>query len=262
MNDDGSGQVRLEGDGPVVTMVFDHQARRNAVTFEMWRAVPTLCDRLAADQDVRCVIIRGAGDTAFVAGADISQFGDKRPGHGEYDKAVDGALKAIADLTKPVVAAIHGFCVGGGLALAAVADVRYSAEDAVFCLPPARLGVGYGPSGIGTLVDLLGPAVTKEIIYTADHYDAQTALRWGLVNQVVAKDQLDSFVAERAAMISSRAPLSQKAAKLAVADHLRDPDRRRRHELVAALQECARSDDLTEGIAAFGQKRPPVFRGR
>ncbi len=232
------------------------------MTMDMWLAVPSICTDLDKDDEIHTVVLRGAGETAFVAGADISQFGDRRPGGGGYDRATGAAFTAIETMAKPVIALIHGFCIGGGLALAAAADIRYAADDAQFGLPPARLGIGYSAAGTGKLVDLLGPAVTKEIIYTANWYGAETALRWGLVNHVVAKSELDAYVAEQAEVIASRAPLSQRAAKLAIADHLRAPEQRNPGLVTAAIEACATSEDYAEGVRAFMAKRKPIFRGR
>ncbi|MGH1506151.1 MAG: enoyl-CoA hydratase-related protein [Acidimicrobiales bacterium] len=261
--DEPRAEVRLErvdlpaGDdgGPeraIAVMVFDHEARRNAMTLEMWQTVPELCAEIEADPTIRVVVLRGAGERAFVAGADISQFTEQRSGEGagRYDEATAAAYGAIEHLSKPVLACVHGFCVGGGLAISLQADVRYAADDARFALPPAKLGIGYNAAGIRQLSTLVGPAVAKELVYTADLYDAPTALRWGLVNHVLPKAELDDHVMARAALMAERAPLSQRAAKLAIAD---DP------EAETVIDQCFTSADYAEGVAAFLEKRPPRF---
>ncbi len=244
-------------------ITFDHQARRNAMTVEMWRAVPGLCAELEADASVRVVILRGAGETAFVAGADISQFSEERgPGKSDgYASATANATDALAALSKPVIAMVHGFCIGGGLAIALSADIRYCADDGQFGLPPARLGIGYAAEGTGVLVDLVGPAMAKEMVFTADWFDADAAFSMGLVNRVLPKADLESFVRTQAATMAKRAPLSQRAAKLAVADHLRAEPDRDRQAVSDAIRTCMESNDYAEGVKAFMEKRSPNFVG-
>ncbi len=257
------GTVRVDIDDGVGWLIFDHTERHNAMTLDMWRAVPPAVAELGERDDVHVVVLRGAGQRSFVSGADISQFADTGPGQGSgYDQATQDALAAIEQCPKPTAAMIFGHCIGGGLALALAADVRYSADGGRFGLPPARLGIGYSAAGLGRLVDLVGPAVAKELVYTAEWYDAETALRWGLVNHVRPASELEAWVTDQARIMASRAPLTQRAAKLAVDDHLRPADRRRPEEVGQAIAACFASADHAEGVAAFLEKRPPRFTGR
>lgn len=224
------------------------------MTLDMWRAVPERCAELAADPTVRVVILRGAGDQAFVAGADISQFQTQRTAEGadDYSEATAAAYNAIAVLPKPTLAMLHGFCIGGGLAIAISADIRYGEPGTRMALPPAKLGIGYDEAGIHKLADLVGPAITKELVYTGDLHNAETCLRWGLLNHVVAKDELEAFVLAQAQTMAERAPLTQLAAKQVLAG---DP------AAAETINQCMSSEDYAEGVAAFMDKRAPRFTG-
>lgn len=254
-----------EKDGAIGWMVFNNPERRNAMSLEMWEAVAAILTDFAADPAIRVVVMRGAGDKAFVSGADISQFEEQRKDAAaaeNYARISEAGRTKLNDLQKPLVAMIRGFCMGGGLGIAMKADIRIAAEGSQFGIPAARLGIAYSFDNLRDLVALVGPTFAKEILFTARRLSAEEALRIGLVNRVVPPDSLEATVRDYASMMAENAPLSIRASKITVNQVIRDPAERDMALVQQLARACFDSQDYAEGRRAFMEKRRPVFTGR
>jgi enoyl-CoA hydratase/carnithine racemase len=257
-----AAQLRTERDGPVGRVILDNQSRRNAISANMWRDIPAAVAAFNADPQVRCIVLRGAGTQAFAAGADISEFEQRRSTEEDvraYESQIDAAHRALETSAKPVIALIHGFCIGGGLAVALSCDLRYADTAARFAVPAARLGLGYGVSGTNRLVATVGHAFAREIMFTARRYEAQEALAMGLVHRVLPAAELDAYVQEIALTLAVNAPLTIAASK-SVINALITPQGDF-SAARAAVETCMGSADYVEGRRAFMEKRAPRFTG-
>ncbi|MFD2184535.1 enoyl-CoA hydratase [Rhodoplanes azumiensis] len=247
------------------TMTFNNPERHNAVSLEMWEAAGSILEDFANDPQVRVVVLTGAGGKAFVSGADISKFEDERASQAAYERynaAVDRASTLLSDHPKPTIAKIRGWCLGGGVGLATCCDLRICSDNSRFAVPAAKLGLGYAYKGLKKIVDLVGPAYAKEILYTARQFTAAEAHGMGLVNRVVAADDLDAYVQDYAVTIAGNAPLTVAAAKVAVGEATKPDAERDLTRCEAMVNACFASQDYVEGRRAFMEKRKPDFQGR
>ncbi len=261
----GTGELLAELSDGVVVLTLNNPTKLNALTREMRSALPGLLGELNTEPGVRVVVVTGAGDRAFTAGADISEFGEQRTSpeaRAEYDRAQAAVGAAWAGLEKPVIAMIRGFCLGGGLGLALQADIRIAAEGSQFGIPAARLGLGFGFAGVTTLTSLIGPARTSELLFSARRITAAEALQMGLVNRVVPADRLAGDVLGLARGIAQNAPLTVTACKAAIRRAAQAPGQPATTRVEAMIEACFQSADYREGQRAFAERRPPAFTGR
>jgi enoyl-CoA hydratase/carnithine racemase len=258
------GRLRAEKRGAVGWIVFDQPAKLNAISDAMWRAIPEAMARFDADREVRCVAFRGEGTQAFAAGADISQFEairDDAAAVVEYDELLDRVLRAIQDSRKPSVALIHGFCMGGGLEVALACDLRYCGASAQFAIPAAKLGLAYNVEGHKRLLETVGHARAREIMFLGRRYGAQEAAAMGLVHRVLPDAELDAHVDGVIATLLENAPLAIANSKTILEEYVKSAGAPDAEAMRAAMRRCAQSEDYKEGRRAFMQKRKPDFKG-
>jgi enoyl-CoA hydratase len=245
-------------------VIFNNPERHNAVSLDMWEAASGFLDNFRNDKSIRVVVLTGAGGKAFVSGADISKFEEERSDEkaiARYNKAVDQAYTAVYEFPKPTIAMIRGYCLGGGVGLAVCCDLRICSDNSRFAVPAAKLGLGYGYTGIKRLSDIVRPAFTKEIFFTARQFDATEAQAMGLVNRVVPKDELETYVRDYAAMIVGNAPLTVDSVKYIVGEAAKDESERNIARCTELVNQCFASNDYAEGRKAFMEKRKPAFTG-
>ena len=260
----GGKMLAAKEDG-IGLVTFNQPEKRNAMSVEMWVGLGEILDEFAEDSSVRVVILTGAGNKAFVSGADISQFDKLRSNadaQQEYDRMTSVGRNKFSAFPKPTIARIRGFCLGGGLAIAMQTDLRIAAVDSEFGIPAARLSIAYGFDGLRNLVNLVGPAHARMILYTGKRIDATEAERIGLINRMVSDETLNEAVLDIGRTIADNAPLSVAASKLTITEVMKDPADRDMDAVRAAGKLCFDSEDYKEGRRAFMEKRQPVFTGR
>ncbi len=257
-------QIRYETSAGIARLTIDQPAKFNAMTYDMWLAMPDLVAKADADPSVRIIEVTGEGPKAFCAGADISQFGDKRSDPDSvkaYEDAVRGGMQSLVDSNKPSVAVIRGVCFGGGLALALCCDLRLCDGVSRFRIPAARLGLGYTYTNIEALAHKIGVGPASDLLLSARIVEAREAERLGIVNKCWTENfegEAKKYLAEMA----TNAPMTLAAIKRAFVELAKPYAERNKPAVDAMVKACFESEDYREGQAAFAAKRPPVFNGR
>jgi enoyl-CoA hydratase/carnithine racemase len=261
VNDD----IVVQHDGSIATLVLNRPRLRNAINLAMWGEIARLTAGFVEDDTVRAIVYRGAGTEAFASGADISEFPESRKDTEtslRYNAATAAAYASVRECPKPTVAMIHGFCMGGAMGLAMACDLRFAAEGSKFGIPAARLSIVYPPEAIGQLVDLVGPAYAKDILFSARTVGDREALAIGLVQRLVPADELERTTYDYLRLVTDNAPLSVRGSKVSIHAYLAGFTEESRRRLRALSLEAVESEDYREGTRAFLEKRRPTFRGR
>jgi enoyl-CoA hydratase len=257
--------ILVQHDGPIATVVFNRPAMRNAISFTMWTEIARVTEELGKTDAVRAIVYRGAGTVAFASGADISEFKEQRKdasSAARYNAATRAAYSTIRECPKPTVAMIFGFCMGGAMAVAMACDMRFAAEGSKFGIPAARLSIIYGADSVGQLVDLVGPAYAKDILYSARTVDDREALAMGFVQRLLPVAELEAYTYDYLRKIADNAPLSVRGAKATIESYLMGLTEERRKKLRDLAIVATESEDYKEGTRAFLEKRAARFTGR
>jgi enoyl-CoA hydratase/carnithine racemase len=260
-----SDDILVQRDGAVATVVLNRPRMRNAISLAMWRDLARVTEELTRDDAVRAVVYRGAGTEAFASGADISEFPESRKDTEtslRYNATTAAAYAAVRECPKPTIAMIYGYCMGGAMGVAMACDLRFAAEGAKFGIPAARLSIIYPLEAIGQLVDLVGPAHAKDILFSARTLSDREALALGFIQRLVPAADLERVTHEYLATLADNAPLSVRGSKAAIQAYLAGFDDASRARLRALQVEAVTSEDYREGTRAFLEKRRPKFQGR
>jgi enoyl-CoA hydratase len=252
----------VEQDGAVGRMIFNNPERRNALSYEMRLAVLDILDEFERDDSIRVIVMTGAGDKAFSSGIDLSPAERDVPRQEAGSSLGDRVQHRFETLTKPLIAMIRGYCMGGGMNIALHADIRVASDTAQFGIPATRLGIAYPFRGVRKLVATIGAPRARQVLLTGDRFAAADALQMGLVHSVEADARLEETVRAMASRIGEGAPLSLKAAKLMIDEVMKDPDQRDVAFCDDLVSGCAASEDAAEGRRAFREKRKARFIGR
>ena len=258
-------RIIAEKQGSIGWLTFNNPARRNAISIDMWEAIPKVLDRFEQDPQIRVIVLKGEGDKAFVSGADVSQYEKQRSnaeGIQYYEEIAGRVAERLQSCDKVIIAMIRGYCLGAGVNIALCCDLRLAAEDARLGIPAAKLGLGYRALALKNLVDTVGPAYAREVLITGRHFSAGEAKTMGLVHRVAPVAELEPLVLEYCAMISENAPLTIRASKRTVRELLKSSATFDAQACAALVKQCFESQDYIEGRRAFMEKRKPVFQGK